>query len=85
MYTHREARSVTAESNIVLSTILFNPIRVRQSSEKGEGIDEMMHTIDEHVYSGEVKVYDVRIAQGQAAPSDVVEMDVAGYTELDST
>ena len=44
----------------------------------------MMDTIDEHVYAGEVKVYDVRIAQGQAPTSDVVERDVVGYTEFDS-
>ena len=80
MYTHCEARSVTAGSNIILSTS-----RVRQSSERGEAIDEMMYTIYEHVDPVEVNVYDVRIAQGQAPTSDVVEMDVSGYTEFDST
>ena len=57
---------------------------MRESSERGEGIDEMMHTIDIPVYSVEVKVYDVRIAQGQAPTSDVVEGDIAGYREFGS-
>ena len=64
--------------------IIFIPVR-GQSSERGEAIDEMMYTVYAHIDPGEVKVYDVRIAQGQAPPSDVVEMDVAGYTEFDST
>ena len=80
IYTHGEARSVTAGSNIILI-----PVRVRQSSERGEAIDEMMHTIDEHVNPVEVKVYDVGIAQGQAPPSDVVKRDLKGYTEFGST
>ena len=62
------------------------PIPARgQSSERGEAIDEMMYTIYEHAVYVEVKVYDVGIAQRQAPPSDVVEMDVAGYTEFDGT
>ena len=79
MYTHCEARSVTAGSNIILI-----PVK-GQSSERGEAIDEMMYTIYKHIDPVEVKVYDVRIAQGQAPPSDFVERDVAGYTEFDST
>ena len=44
----------------------------------------MMHTIDRHMYTIKVKVYDVRIAQGQAPTSDVVEGDISGYTEFGS-
>ena len=80
MYTHCEARSVKAGNNIVLL-----PDRVRESSERGEGIDEMMHTIDRHMYTIKAKVYDVRIAQGQAPTSDYVKRNIEGYGELDST
>ena len=78
MYTHCEARSVAAGSNIILG-----PVR-GQSSKRGEAIDEMMHTIDGHFDAVKVKVYDVRIPQGQAPTSDVVKRDVVGYTEFDS-
>ena len=44
-----------------------------------------MHTIDGPVYVMEVKVYDVRIAQGQAPTRDVVEKDISGYSEFDGT
>ena len=74
-----------AERNAVLRTSISHYPGVGESSERGEGVDEMMQTIDRHFYAVEVKVYYVRIAQGQAPPSDVVEMDVAGYTEFDST
>ena len=52
--------------------IILVPVR-GQSPERGEAIDEMMYTIYAHIDLAEVKVYDVRIAQGQAPPSDVVE------------
>ena len=52
---------------------------------KGKGVDEMMHTIDGRYYIVEVKVYNVRIAQGQAPTRDIVERDIHGYSELDST
>ena len=51
---------------------------MRESSERGEGIDEMMHTIDGRDYILEMKVYDVRIAQGEAQTCDVVERDILG-------
>ena len=69
---------MTAGSNIILILVKG------QSSQRGEGIDEMMHTIDRHMYTIKVKVYDVRIAQGQAPTSDVVEGDIAGYREFGS-
>ena len=70
---------MTAGSNIILVPVSG------QSSERGEAIDEMMYTVYEHIDPVEVKVYDLRIAQGQAPPSDVVERDVSGYTEFGST
>ena len=87
MYTHREAGLVTAESNIILRAIVWiTPTpRVRESSERGESIDQMMYTIDARFYTMEVKVYDVRIAQGQARTRDVVDRNIHGYSEFDST
>ena len=77
MYTYCEARSAAAGSNIILLP------ETGQSSERGEAIDEMMYTIYRHIDPGEVKVYDVGIAQGQTPTSDVVKRDLVGYTEFD--
>ena len=45
----------------------------------------MMYAIDGLFDFVEVKVYDVRIFQGQAPTSDVVERDLVVYGEFDST
>ena len=44
-----------------------------------------MNAIDGRIHAVEVKVYNVRIAQGQAPTRDIVERDIHGYSEFDST
>ena len=58
MYTHSEARSARAESNTVLRVnwYISHLQGVREGSERGKGIDEMMHAIDGRVNVVEVKV-----------------------------
>ena len=48
---------------IIVEWITVAHFRERESFERGEGIDEMMYAIDRCIYTVEVKMYDVRIAQ----------------------